>query len=159
MPGAETLLSPEDIVEEVGDRLMARIKEHLDSDSDLFVSAGPLWLTTDQMVEVNIGHLNIAEAAIEMNDLPIETKALMGTVDLSPDASASVRTFSLETALYADGRFVQVGQEDATAWYLRRMMPDAAVAIPDFLQYEPVVYDVPTLMSSCCKPSGNSMTR
>ena len=41
MPGAETLLSPEDIVEEVGDRLMARIEQYLQSHPDLFVSAGP----------------------------------------------------------------------------------------------------------------------
>ncbi len=139
--GDEKLLTPVELLEEVGDVVAKRIETHLVGNPKLFVSAGPLWLTSDQMVGVSLGHLNLAEAAIEMNGAPVATRILLDTLELQPDAAESVRIFSLETALYGDERFVQVGANGQVAWYMRRMMPASAVVVPPVLDYETVAYD------------------
>ncbi|NOX62456.1 MAG: hypothetical protein GXP42_11020 [Chloroflexi bacterium] len=138
---AQDLLTPPEILAQVKDALLPRLEAHLREHPDIFVSAGALWLTTDQMVEVNLGHLNIAEAAIDVNAAPMSTDALLETVELDLDIPESVRIFSLETALYQDERFAQVGEQGKMLWFLRRMMPPEAVETPPILQYEPVEYD------------------
>ncbi|HEY52293.1 MAG TPA: hypothetical protein G4N94_02420 [Caldilineae bacterium] len=137
----EPLLSAQDIYDEVGDVLTEAFEKHLRDNPDYFINAGPKWLTTDQMAPVNVGHLNIAEAAIEMKGEPTSTSELLDMVEIDPTLSESVRVFSLETAMHSDGRFVQVGPAGASAWVLRTMLPDAALSIPLSLRYKPVSYD------------------
>lgn len=139
--GDDDLLTPEEIYNEVGDSLSARLEKHLKGNPDYFISAGPMWLTTDQMVQINVGHLNIAEAVIEMQGKPVPITELLEQVEVDRDASESVRVFSLETALHNDERFVEVGQLGESAWFLRRMIPEAALQIPPQLRYVPVEYD------------------
>jgi hypothetical protein len=136
----DKLLSPEEIYAEVGPEVIRKVEQHLRSHPELFAAAGPLWLTTDHMVAVTVGHLNIAEAAIETEGQPLSTAALLDILELAPEASATVRTFSLETALYADERFVQVGRGEESLWYLRRLMPPEALAVPAVLAYRPEPY-------------------
>ncbi len=137
---ADNLLSPEDIYAEVGPEVVRKVEQHLRSHPDLFAAAGPLWLTTDHMVAVTIGHLNIAEAAIETEAQPLSTATLLNVLELAPEVAEPVRTFSLETALYADERFVQVGRGEASLWYLRRLMPPEALSVPSVLAYRPEPY-------------------
>lgn len=136
----DNLLSAEDIYAEVGPEVVRKVEEHLRRHPEVFAAAGPLWLTTDHMVEVKIGHLNIAEAAIETEARPLSTATLLGILELAPEASEAVRTFSLETALYADERFVQVGTDEESLWYLRRLLPPEALSIPPVLAYRPEPY-------------------
>ena len=49
--------------------------------------------------------------------------------------------FSLDTALQHDERFIQVGVGDESAWYLRRLLPEAVIETPEALRYTPVTYD------------------
>ncbi len=135
------LIPPEEILETVRDVLLPKIESHLSEHEDYFVRAGDAWLTTDQLISVNIGHLNIAEALIEMEGAPVTTTQLLEHVELDPDMPESIRTFSLDMALQHDERFIRVNVGGETAWYLRRLMPEAAVTIPEVLRYEPVTYD------------------
>ncbi len=135
------LLSPEDILAAAGDSLIPKIEEHLAANPDFFVRAGDAWLTTDQIVPVNVGHLNIAEALIEMEGGPLTTQKLLAQVDLDADTSEAIRIFSLDMALQNDDRFIQVGVGDSPAWYLRRLLPTAVTETPDILRYVPVDYD------------------
>lgn len=135
------LLSVDDLFAEVSDAVAARIYEHLQANGDYFINAGDKWLTTDQMVPVNIGHLNIAEAAIEVNEGPMTTTALLEMLDLEKSASAEVQAFSLETAMLQDERFVEVSIGGATAWYLRRLVPPETISIPPLLLHVPEAYD------------------
>jgi len=137
----DSLLSPEEILAEAAHVLLPLLDEHLASNSDFFVRAGDAWLTTDQIVPVNIGHLNIAEALIEMAGAPVSTQALLEQVGLDGDRSEAIRIFSLDTAMQNDERFIQVGLGDGKAWYLRRLMPRAATETPEVLRYQPVDYD------------------
>lgn len=134
-------LSPQELFSEIGDVVQARLEAHLRGHSDYFVSAGPMWFTTDQMAPVNLGHLNIAEAAIEMRGAPLRTTELFAPTELDSDISEVVRIFSLETALYNDDRFVQVGPRGQHAWYLRRLMPATAFEVPASLRVAPIRYD------------------
>jgi len=135
------LLSPEQILAETEGALVAKIEAYLAANADFFVRAGDAWLTTDQIVPVNIGHLNIAEALIEMAGGPMAAADLMAQVELDPDRSEAVRAFSLDMALQNDGRFIRVGVGDESAWYLRRLLPAAVITTPDVLRYQPVSYD------------------
>ena len=137
----EDLLTPEEILQGTGGALTAKIEAHLAENLDYFVQAGRAWLTTDQLIPVNIGYLNIAEALIEMEGAPVTTERLLEQVDLEPDMSQSIRIFSLDMALQHDERFVRVDMGGKPGWFLRRLMPEAAVTIPDVLRYEPVSYD------------------
>ncbi len=139
--GDGELMTAKDIYDEAGDAVADTIFEHLRQNTDYFINAGLLWLTTDQMVPVDVGLLNITEAALEMKGQPTSTADLFDLVELDPDVPESVRVFSLETAMHADERFVQVGSMGQHAWYLRRLVPDEAIAIPPALIYEPVPYE------------------
>lgn len=137
----EPLLSAQEIYDEVGDVLAEVFEKHLRDNPDYFINAGPKWLTTDQMAPVNVGHLNIAEAAIEMKGEPTPTTELLDMVEIDSTLSESVRIFSLETAMHNDERFVQVGPVGVSAWSLRTMLPEAALNVPVGLQYTPITYD------------------
>lgn len=120
----EPLLTAQEICDEVGDALSVRLEEHLRENPDYFINAGLRWLTTDQMAPVNVGHLNIAEAAIEMTGVATPTSELLDMVEIDPSMSESVRLFSLETAMHNDDRFVQVGPAGESMWTLRTMVPE-----------------------------------
>ena len=137
----EELLTPEEILTMAGEALVTKIEHHLAENPDYFVRAGQAWLTTDQLIPVNIGHLNIAEALIEMEGVPVTTEKLLEQVELEPDLPESIRIFSLDMALQHDERFVRVDIGGQPAWYLKRLMPQAAVTIPDVLRYTPEPYD------------------
>lgn len=135
------LVSPQEMLDAVAEVLLPRIEHHLVENPDFFVRAGDAWLTTDQIVPVNIGHLNIAEALIEMEGGPLSTQKLLEQVEIDPDVSESIRIFSLDTALQHDERFIRIGVGGETAWYLRRLLPPAVIETPEVLRYEPVTYD------------------
>jgi len=137
----EPLLSAQEICDEVGDALTMKLEGHLQENPDYFINAGQRWLTTDQMAPVNIGHLNIAEAAIEMKNEATPTSELLDMVEIDPTLSDVVRMFSLETAMHNDDRFVQAGRVGESAWILRTMVPVVALEIPLSLQYGAVSYD------------------
>ena len=137
----EPLLSAQEICDELGDALTVKLEGHLRENPDYFINAGLRWLTTDQMAPVNIGHLNIAEAAIEMKNEATPTSELLDMVEIDPTLSDAVRIFSLETAMHNDDRFVQAGQVGESAWILRTMVPIVALDIPLSLQYAAVSYD------------------
>ncbi len=99
------------------------------------------WLLRDLLAEVHIGHLNIAEALIEMRGAPVDTATLRAELDLPAEINPAILSFSLQSALTADGRFDQVGPGDTHRWFLRRLEPPEALAMPQALQYEPIPYD------------------
>ncbi len=99
------------------------------------------WLLRILMADVHIGHLNIAEAAIEMANAPVETTALLAELDLPAEMKPEILAFSLNSALSADGRFDQVGPGDKRCWILRRMEPPEALEMPPSLRYTPIPFD------------------
>lgn len=108
---------------------------------DAFATVEDRWMPRDLLAEVHVGHLNIAEAVIDMNQTSLDTATLQRELDLPKEIAPDVLAFSLESALAADERFDQVGAGSERRWFLRRLEPGEAFAIPELLRYEPVDYD------------------
>ena len=119
-----------------------RLTAHLQGDlANVFVQRNGHWLLQDMLADINVGHLNIAEALIEIASQPVTTAHLLNEFDLPSEASPEIRSFSLEYALQEDERFDDVGAVGQAQWYLRRLEPEAAVQVPELLRYAPDAYD------------------
>jgi hypothetical protein len=88
-------------------------------------------------VDVNIGHLNLAEALLDMESGgPKTTKAILEQIELPTDVNAKLTEFSLNLALQEDGRFDEVGPAGEVLWFLRRLEPDDVQQPPVYLRYQ-----------------------
>lgn len=95
-----------------------------------------MWFPRALLVDINVGHLNLAEAVLDMvGGGPLETRALMDQIDLPKDVDANLNEFSLNLALQEDKRFDEVGPAGQVLWYLHRLEPEPVREIPLFLRY------------------------
>lgn len=125
-----------------GKRLVAILTEILESNEDLVRIAGR-WFPRSLLVDVNIGHLNLAEAVLEMSEGgPLTTKAILEQVDLPTDVNSKLTEFSFNLALQEDGRFDEVGPAGEVIWFLRRLEPEEVQNPPSYLRYTPVSFDI-----------------
>ena len=138
----EGLLTPVELKETVASDLAQRLTAYLEAlPDDSFVQSDGKWLLRDMLAEVNIGHLNIAEALIEVEGRPLPPERLLEELDLPGEIPLEILLFSLNHALEHDGRFDEVGAAGERRWYLRRLEPEAALVVPEPLRYEPRPYD------------------
>ncbi len=106
-----------------------------------FVQVENNWLLADMLAAVHVGHLNIAEAMIEVQGQPVSTKQLLTEVDLDRNVPPEMRTMSLDHGIGRDGRFERVNSNGQPAWFLRRMLPPEVVTPPMLLRYFPQRYN------------------
>lgn len=129
------------ILSQYGSVLQRRIEEQLSSNPDLVRIAGR-WFPRALLVDIHVGHLNLAEAILEMEGGgPLSTRALMEQLDLPKDVNAKLIEFSLNLALQEDERFDEVGPAGKILWFLKRLEPEEVQTPPAFLQYFPQPYD------------------
>ena len=64
--------SPDDIYGRYGRDIESRLKARLNADKE-FVAQDDKWLLRGLLTEVNVGFLNIAEAAVEENNVSMTT--------------------------------------------------------------------------------------
>jgi hypothetical protein len=133
--------SPEELIHDFGPEVRTRLREPLlASPEPEFTALGHYWLPADLLVEVHVGHLNIAEAAIDVQERPLVTAELLRDMDFPGEVPAAIAAYSLDRGLAGDDRFVDVGVE-GREWYLRRLLPEEAINTPRRLQYVPEPYD------------------
>lgn len=137
---ASDLASPEKLLVTIASPVTAALGAELASQA-VFASFENRWLLRDLLAEVHVGHLNVAEAAIEVRGAPVDTTALVKELDLPAEIKPSILSFSIQSALAADGRFDQVGPGETRRWFLRRLEPLEALELPLPLRYAPVLYD------------------
>ncbi|GIV78439.1 MAG: hypothetical protein KatS3mg050_2833 [Litorilinea sp.] len=139
----ETLLSPEEIYalyqEDIEDSILYALEEG--ERSDEFVEVDGNWLLADMLAEVHIGHLNIAEAMIEVQGEPLSAEQLLAEIELDDNVSHAMQIISLEHALSKDERFDPVRRGDQRLWFLKRLEPPEVVQIPLVLQPTSVRYN------------------
>ncbi len=133
----EALLSAEEIhslyQEEIEESLLFVLREG-DRNED-FVAIDDYWLLADMLAEVHVGHLNIAEALLEMQNRPMSPEELLPELDLqSEDVSLPMQVISVNHALGNDERFDQIGSGGGPLWFLARLEPPEAQTIPPLLQ-------------------------
>ena len=129
------------VMEEFGDALGDKLATALDAGDDL-VSIANHWFPRALLVDVNIGHLNLAEAILDMAEgEPLETSVLMKDIDFPGGDNPSLTEFSLNFALKEDSRFDEVGSTGTILWCLERLEPEDVRNVPEMLRYEPVDLD------------------
>ena len=144
---AEDLRSPEELANLHAASVEDKLERRLETDPD-FIRLADKWFRRDLLVEVHEGHLNLAEAVLDVaGGGPLPTEALLGDVELPEEISPQLRVFSLNYALQADERFDEVGPAGEVLWYLQRLEPEAAQSTPVYLEYEPLAYEPPLLTS------------
>jgi hypothetical protein len=86
-----------------------------------YVSFNELWFRKDLLPQVHIGHLNIAEAMIDLAGEAQTTPALVKEIELI-DGELATRVFALNYALAHDPerRFVNSGTSATPRWTLRQ---------------------------------------
>jgi len=131
----------EEILRTHGSALEKKIEAAFQSDDDLVRIAGR-WFPRALLVDVNVGHLNLAEAVLDMaGGEPLPTSALLKDVAMPEGINPKLAEFSLNLALQEDGRFDEVGPAGEVLWCLRRLEPEEVREAPLYLRYSPIEFD------------------
>ena len=131
----------EEILRTHGSALEKKIESAFQSDNDLVRIAGR-WFPRALLVDVNVGHLNLAEAVLDMaGGEPLLTSALLKDVAMPEGINPKLAEFSLNLALQEDGRFDEVGPAGEVLWCLRRLEPEEVREAPLYLRYSPIEFD------------------
>jgi len=100
-----------------------------------FICISNEWFLKAMMAEVNVGHLNLAEAVLDMaNGGPLTTDVILRDLGLPSEIGQKVQEASLNAALAADSRFDEVGTDNKLAWFLRRLEPTEVLSVPEPLR-------------------------
>lgn len=130
-----------DLYERFGDMVAKTLVRTLQK-RDEFIQLSNKWFVRSLMAEVNIGHLHLAEAILEVNEGgPLPTAEIMVHLDMDAGLAEEVRHFSLDYALLGDDRFDEVGPPGEVEWFLRRLEPDEVRVVPERLRYTPMSFD------------------
>ncbi len=136
----EAALSPEALFAQERDQRLPQLDQQREAQPDLVRFAGR-WFVRQLLLEVNVGHLNLAEAVLDMSEgRPLPTDEILPIVDLPAEVPVALRRFSLDYALAQDDRFDEVGPSGEVLWHLHRMTPPGALEKPEILHYKPVEY-------------------
>ena len=113
---------------------------------DDFVQIAGRWFLQALLVDVNDGHLNLAEAVLDMHEGgPLATMDLIKEVELPDDVNPHLIEFSMDHALQEDPRFDEVGPAGIVSWFLKDLEPENVRKPPLYLQYLPIEYDPASL--------------
>ncbi len=134
------LLSPQELQQHYGPfvetRLTAELRKHNE-----FVAFETEWFLRDLLVPIELGHLNIAEALIEIKAMPLPTVDLIPDLDLPSEVPQDIKILSLNFALTADPRFDNIGDMGRDLWYLARLTPEPVLHPPSRLTIQHEPYD------------------
>ncbi len=141
-PG-ETGLSVDDILADPEDRtnLGDLLYDRLIGSTDL-VSVAGRWFPRDLILDVNEGHLHLADAVLDIAEGgPLDAESILEQIGGLGNAPKELQIFSLNYALSRDSRFDEVGPAGQILWYLARSEPEEVRLTPEMLRYTDVEYD------------------
>jgi len=132
--GEADLAPPDELFAKHGHSVMAKLEARLKASSDIVRLAGR-WFPRALLATINVGHLNLAEAVLDMSGGgPLPTEALLKDIGLADNINPRLQAFSLNYALQEDQRFDEVGPAGQVLWYLRRLEPPEVVFPPRRLE-------------------------
>jgi hypothetical protein len=130
-----------EIIEAYGERITKILEEKLSNNKDI-IRIGDRWFPKSLLIDFNVGHLNLAEAVLDMHGGgPLPVDALLAQIDLETDDPEALVQFSFNFALQEDPRFDEVGPSGIFQWFLNRLEPQFVREKPIELKYDPVEYD------------------
>ncbi len=134
-------LNADTVMSSYGVRLQQILDAELSKNQE-FVRIAGKWFPRALLVDINEGHLNLAEAILDMaSGGPLPTKALLEQVGLSSNTNSKLVEFSLDHALQEDPRFDEVGPAGEVLWFLNRLEPESVLQVPTYLRYQEIEYD------------------
>lgn len=134
-------LNIEIVLETYAEELVECLENSLQDRPD-FVRIAGRWFVRALLVDINVGHLNLAEAVLDMaNGGPFPTSALIEQIELPSDANPNLVEFAMDLALQEDPRFDEVGPSGKTLWFLNRLEPPQVLEPPLHLRYPGMEYD------------------
>lgn len=145
----DTTINPEEdevedeqaIIDQFRTDIIEKLEGKLDDNKDL-VRIGADWFTKSLLIEFNIGHLNLAEAVLDMhNGGPLPVSTLLEQIEVDSDDPDELVEFSFNYALQEDPRFDEVGPSGVLQWFLNRLEPKYVREKPVELTFEPIEYD------------------
>lgn len=137
----EGFASPQELYELYKKSIHSKLLETLKANEE-FTNFRDQWFLKGLLIPIHAGHLNIAEAAIDINEKPLPVEALLKDLDLPGDIPAGTQKISLNFALDADERFENVGPKGQILWCLRRLEPPQVNQTPRYLQVPDLPYDL-----------------
>ncbi len=139
------------IIDRFGEEITQKLEEKLDENKDL-VRIGAKWFAKSLLIEFNVGHLNLAEAVLDMHGGgPLAVNTLLEQIDIDTDDPEELVEFSLNYALQEDPRFDEVGPSGVVQWFLNRLEPEHVRDKPLQLTYLPAEYDRSVLSEDMIK--------
>jgi hypothetical protein len=137
----DSLLNAESVLADYGEALVQRLEEDLKSNPD-FVRIAGRWFPRALLMDVNQGHLNLAEAVLDMaGGGPVPTTALLEQIEMPSTSNPKLVEFSLDLALQEDARFDEVGPSGEVLWFLNRLEPPEVRETPQVLRYHDLDHD------------------
>ncbi len=134
-------LNAKEVLTRYQEDLSARVEETLETNPD-FVRIAGRWFPRTLLVDINAGHLNLAEAVLDMaGGGPVPTSALLEQIEIPTNTNLKLVEFSFDLALQEDERFDEVGPSGQVLWYLRRLEPPEVLETPPHLRYTEIEYD------------------
>lgn len=134
-------LAVDDILNTSRDEILAKVENGL-KESGTLVNVAGKWFPVDLLLEVNVGHINLAEAVLDINGGgPMATEAILEQMGGLGKAPLPLQVFSLDYALRDDERFDEVGPTGEILWYLARLEPQEVLHVPQMLRYTSIDYD------------------
>ena len=144
---ADPNLNPGQVMEKYGLELTQKLEAMLENNPEIVRIAGR-WFPRALLVDINIGHLNLAEAVLDMaGGGPLPARALVDQIELPTDVNPKLTEFSLNLALQEDERFDEVGPSGEVLWFLKRLEPASIQNPPLYLRYSPYSYD-PSILTA-----------
>jgi hypothetical protein len=123
------------VLENYLDELVDGLEQGLEDNLD-FVRIAGRWFPRALLVDINIGHLNLAEAVLDMaGGGPLPTSALLEQIEISTNVNPKLLEFSMDLALQEDERFDEVGASGEVLWFLQRLEPAEVLEPPIYLRY------------------------
>jgi len=145
----------QEIIDNFGDEITRRLEEALEEIKDL-VRIGADWFPKSLLIKFNVGHLNLAEAILDMhNGGPLAVESLIDQLEIKTDDPEELVCFSLNYALQEDTRFDEVGPKGIVKWFLNRLEPEYVREKPVELQYTEVEYNSSVLSEDMNKAEQN----
>lgn len=136
----ESLDSPEEVLARHARQLAEVLESRLESTDDIVRIAGR-WFHAALLAEINEGHLNLAEAVLDVAaGGPLPTSELAEHMELPPDLDPLTTEFSVDFALQEDERFDEVGPAGQVLWFLKRLEPPEVLEMPRRLRYQSEPY-------------------
>ena len=139
------------IIEEFGEAITSKLEIKLEENQEL-VRIGEEWFPKSLLIDFNVGHLNLAEAVLDMHEGgPLPADELLKQIDIETDDPKKLVGFSLNYALKEDERFDEVGISGNVQWFLNRLEPEYVREWPLELAFSADTYDRSTLTEDMLK--------